>query len=334
MILAPPPRDGEAEKSQTGSSGATAASPQHTISRTGGEQVRRPLPGGRAVLRRAASTSRASSVGESSTQRLAHDHRGRAATSRLEQVMKQLHKLIDVIKVTDLTDDEPRGARAGADQGQRRAASTGRRSCSIGRHLPGQGRRRRRPSPSCWRPPATRTSWSAMIELLRPFGIKEIVRTGRVAITRGPQASAPRRGAGSRRAGARVCRGRPRGDRASRTERHRKRRERRACRRRSTTTRTPTSASSRARTIAIIGYGSQGHAHALNLKDSGRRRRRRALRGLESRWAKAEDDGLKVAPVAEAAEAGDVIMILLPDQTQARSLRDEIEPHLTGRATR
>jgi len=67
--------------------------------------------------------------------------------------------------------------------------------------------------------------------------------------------------------------------------------------------------------IAIIGYGSQGHAHALNLKDSGQDVVVGLYKGGKS-WARAEKDGHKVAPVADAAKMGDVVMILLPDQTQ------------------
>jgi len=67
--------------------------------------------------------------------------------------------------------------------------------------------------------------------------------------------------------------------------------------------------------IAIIGYGSQGHAHALNLKDSGQDVVIGLYKGGKS-WARAEKDGHKVAPVADAAKMGDVVMILLPDQTQ------------------
>src|SRR5438477_10065436 len=71
----------------------------------------------------------------------------------------------------------------------------------------------------------------------------------------------------------------------------------------------------RAKKIAIIGYGSQGHAHALNLKDSGQDVAVGLYEGSKS-WARAEKDGLKVMTVDEAARAGDVIMMLLPDQTQ------------------
>ena len=68
------------------------------------------------------------------------------------------------------------------------------------------------------------------------------------------------------------------------------------------------------RKIAIIGYGSQGHAHALNLKDSGQDVVVGLYKGSRS-WAKAEKDGLRVAAVGEATRAADVVMVLLPDQT-------------------
>jgi ketol-acid reductoisomerase len=75
--------------------------------------------------------------------------------------------------------------------------------------------------------------------------------------------------------------------------------------------------------IAIIGYGSQGHAHAQNLKDSGQDVVVGLYRGGTS-WARAEKDGFKVAPVADAARIGDVVMILLPDQTQRAVFEAEI----------
>ena len=81
------------------------------------------------------------------------------------------------------------------------------------------------------------------------------------------------------------------------------------------------------KTVAIIGYGSQGHAHALNLKDSGVR----VVVGLyegSSSWAKAQEAGLEVATAAEAAEAADVITMLIPDTTQPTVYRDSILPNL------
>jgi ketol-acid reductoisomerase len=81
--------------------------------------------------------------------------------------------------------------------------------------------------------------------------------------------------------------------------------------------------------IAIIGYGSQGHAHALNLKDSGQDVVVGLYKGGKS-WARAEKDGHKVAPVLDAAKMGDVVMILLPDQTQ----REVFEQSVRGALTR
>lgn len=81
------------------------------------------------------------------------------------------------------------------------------------------------------------------------------------------------------------------------------------------------------KTLAIIGYGSQGHAHAQNLKDSGMD----VVVGLRegsSSWAQVEKDGLKVMKTAEAAAAGDVIMILAPDQSQGDIYKNDIEPNL------
>jgi ketol-acid reductoisomerase len=81
------------------------------------------------------------------------------------------------------------------------------------------------------------------------------------------------------------------------------------------------------RKVAIIGYGSQGHAHALNLKDSGIDVRVGLYEGSPSR-AKAEAAGLTVTSVAEAADEADVIMILLPDTKQKKVYETEILPGL------
>jgi len=80
--------------------------------------------------------------------------------------------------------------------------------------------------------------------------------------------------------------------------------------------------------IAIMGYGSQGHAHALNLRDSGQDVIIGLYKGGKS-WARAEKDGLKVAPVADAAKMGDVVMILLPDQTQRQVFEESIRAGLS-----
>ncbi|MCE2928783.1 MAG: ketol-acid reductoisomerase [Candidatus Caenarcaniphilales bacterium] len=79
--------------------------------------------------------------------------------------------------------------------------------------------------------------------------------------------------------------------------------------------------------VAIIGYGSQGHAHALNLKDTGVDVRVGLYEGSKS-WAKAEAAGLKVATVENAAKEADLIMILLPDEKHAAVYNKEIKPHL------
>ena len=79
--------------------------------------------------------------------------------------------------------------------------------------------------------------------------------------------------------------------------------------------------------VAIIGYGSQGHAHALNLHESGIDVIVGLYNGSKS-WAKAEAAGLKVATVAEAAKAADFIMILLPDEKQGKIYNEEIAPNL------
>ncbi len=81
--------------------------------------------------------------------------------------------------------------------------------------------------------------------------------------------------------------------------------------------------------VAVIGYGSQGHAHAQNLKDSGVDVRVGLHEGSKSK-AKAERHGLRVVPVAQAAEEAGVIMILTPDVGQGKLYRNEIEPHLSA----
>lgn len=82
------------------------------------------------------------------------------------------------------------------------------------------------------------------------------------------------------------------------------------------------------KTVAIIGYGSQGHAHALNLKGSGVDVIVGLYEGSKS-WAKAEAQGLKVMTSAEAAKAADIIMILINDEKQAALYKESIEPNLT-----
>jgi ketol-acid reductoisomerase len=81
------------------------------------------------------------------------------------------------------------------------------------------------------------------------------------------------------------------------------------------------------RTVAIIGYGSQGHAHALNLRDSGVDVVVGLYQGSKS-WPKAEAAGLKVLSVADAAKAADVVMILVSDHLQTDLYNKEIAPHM------
>jgi ketol-acid reductoisomerase len=86
------------------------------------------------------------------------------------------------------------------------------------------------------------------------------------------------------------------------------------------------------RKVAIIGYGSQGHAHANNLKDSGVKVTV-ALRPGSASAKKAENAGLKVKSVPEAVAGADLVMILTPDEFQSRLYRDEVEPNLKKGAT-
>ncbi len=88
----------------------------------------------------------------------------------------------------------------------------------------------------------------------------------------------------------------------------------------------------KSKTVAMIGFGSQGHAHAENLRDSGVN----VVVGLKpggSSWKKAEAKNFEVLTVAEATAKADVVMILLPDETQAEVYKNEIEPNLKSGAT-
>ena len=81
------------------------------------------------------------------------------------------------------------------------------------------------------------------------------------------------------------------------------------------------------KTIAVIGYGSQGHAHALNAKESGCNVIIGLYKGSKS-WAKAEAQGFEVYTAAEAAKKADIIMILINDELQAAMYKKDIEPNL------
>lgn len=84
------------------------------------------------------------------------------------------------------------------------------------------------------------------------------------------------------------------------------------------------------KTVAVIGYGSQGHAHAQNMRDSGVN----VIIGLRKgkSWDKAVEDGFEVYSVGEASAKADVIMILIPDELQPKVYKEEIEPNLTNQA--
>ncbi|MGS0756437.1 ketol-acid reductoisomerase [Roseateles sp. GG27B] len=84
--------------------------------------------------------------------------------------------------------------------------------------------------------------------------------------------------------------------------------------------------------VTIIGYGSQGHAHAQNLNDSGVNVTV-GLRRSGASWAKAENAGLKVAEIADAVKAADVVMILLPDEQIAEVYKNEVEPNIKSGAS-
>ena len=81
------------------------------------------------------------------------------------------------------------------------------------------------------------------------------------------------------------------------------------------------------KSVTIIGYGSQGHAHAQNLNDSGVKVTVGLRRGGAS-WAKVEKAGLKVAEVADAVKEADVVMILLPDEQIGAVYKNDVEPHI------
>ena len=86
------------------------------------------------------------------------------------------------------------------------------------------------------------------------------------------------------------------------------------------------------KTVAIIGYGSQGHAHALNLKESGVNVVVGLYEGSKS-WTKAESQGVKVMTSAEAVKKADIVMILINDEKQAKLYKESIEPNLTAGKT-
>ncbi len=84
--------------------------------------------------------------------------------------------------------------------------------------------------------------------------------------------------------------------------------------------------------VVIVGYGSQGHAHANNLRDSGVAEVVVGLRKGSGSWVKAENAGFVVAEVVDAVQGADLVMVLVPDELQAALYRDEIEPNLKENA--
>ena len=80
------------------------------------------------------------------------------------------------------------------------------------------------------------------------------------------------------------------------------------------------------KTIAVVGYGSQGHAHAQNLRDNGNKVVIGVREGKSAQ--KAREDGFEVFPVSEATKKADVIMILAPDEIQGALYENEIAPNL------
>ena len=203
-------------------------------------------------------------------------------------MIKQLHKLIDVIKVTDLT-DESHVERELLLIRSTPSPSTG-GDPQHRRHLPGQGGRRHAHHLYALEVTGDEAKLEALIELLRPFGIQELVRTGKVAIARGPKTRLRRveeklGEAADGRAAAR----RPQGRRLRRLTRQQKRRDN-AMPAKIYYDQDADLGLLKGKKIAIIGYGSQGHAHALNLKDSGQDVVVGLYKGSKS-WAKAEKDG-------------------------------------------
>ncbi len=85
--------------------------------------------------------------------------------------------------------------------------------------------------------------------------------------------------------------------------------------------------------VVVVGYGSQGHAHANNLRDSGVKEVVVGLRAGSGSWPKAENAGFQVQEVAEAVTGADLVMILVPDELQPALYRDDLEPNMKEGAT-
>src|SRR3712207_8888838 len=83
------------------------------------------------------------------------------------------------------------------------------------------------------------------------------------------------------------------------------------------------------RRVAVLGYGSQGHAHALNLKEAGCDVTVGLYEGSKS-WPRAEEAGLQVTTIPDAVRWAEVVMMLLPDEKQPAVYRNEVEPNLSA----
>ena len=236
----------------------------------------------------------------------------------LEQVTKQLNKLINVIKILEhdpgtaverelmLVKVRADGRRAAADHGDRevfRVNVVDVTHSTLTLEATGKPEK-----------------LEALVELLADFGIVELSRTG-------PDRARARR---PRHPGAAAAVGEGRGRRGRVGVERRQRLRRRGGRserwRRSTTRRTPTIRAGDQK-IAVLGFGSQGHAHAQNLRDSGLDVRVGLRPGSASR-AKAEEAGLRVLDTADAVAEADVVMCLLPDTSHAAVYAEDIAPNL------
>src|ERR1700739_1232099 len=84
----------------------------------------------------------------------------------------------------------------------------------------------------------------------------------------------------------------------------------------------------KAKKVAVVGYGSQGHAHAMNLRDSGVKDVAVALRAGSATAKKAQDESFKVRTPAAAAKWADIVMVLAPDELQAKLYNDDLKPNM------
>ncbi len=151
---------------------------------------------------------------------------------------------------------------------------------------------------------ASEAKVDGLLEVLRPYGVLEMVRTGRVAMDRGSVVDTPREEASEGEPSHGVVYYDADADLSL----------------------------IKGRKVAILGYGSQGHAHALNLRDSGVDVRVGLPAGSSSR-AKAQAQGVTVLEPAQACAWADVIMVLVPDTAQAALYREAIRPHLSAGKT-